>query len=104
MRSRRRVVSLVWSMLVICAASLVPPLRAQFVYVANAFDDNISAYSIGATGALTPIGAPVAAGPTPGSVASLIPVTVPLPFTLFPRSPLIAEPKEKSWRKKRITC
>jgi DNA-binding beta-propeller fold protein YncE len=41
----------------------------KFVYVANANSNNISAYSIGPTGALTPIGVPVATGGTPGSVA-----------------------------------
>src|SRR5262249_45116140 len=65
MRARRCVVSLVWSMLVIGAASLAPPVHAQFVYVANAGSNNVSAYSIGATGVLTPIAfATVTPGPT----------------------------------------
>jgi len=41
----------------------------QFVYVANSQSNNVSAYSIDATGALTPIGTPVAAGSLPISVA-----------------------------------
>jgi 6-phosphogluconolactonase (cycloisomerase 2 family) len=68
MRSRKCVVSLVWSMLAIGAISLAPALQAQFVYVAN-FNGTVSAYSIGAMGALTPIGAPVASGSLPNAVA-----------------------------------
>ena len=58
------------SMLAIAVASLPTSLRAQFVYVANAVSNTVSAYSIVATGALTPIGAPVAAaGPlTSGNI------------------------------------
>ncbi|HXO98482.1 MAG TPA: hypothetical protein VN857_17975, partial [Chthoniobacterales bacterium] len=43
---------------------------AQFAYVANDGSDNVSAYSIGANGALTPVpGSPFAAGLLPFSVA-----------------------------------
>ena len=57
-------------MLAIFVASLPTSLRAQFVYVANAVSNTVLAYSIVATGALTPIGAPVAAaGPlTSGNI------------------------------------
>jgi DNA-binding beta-propeller fold protein YncE len=42
----------------------------KFAYVANAFGNNVSAYSIGANGALTPVtGSPFAAGTAPFSVA-----------------------------------
>jgi hypothetical protein len=52
----------------VCLA--VAPLRAQFAYVANGGGNNISAYSIGANGALTPVpGSPFAAGNAPVSVA-----------------------------------
>jgi hypothetical protein len=38
-------------------------LRAQFAYVANGGDDNVSAYSLAANGALKPVkGSPFAAG------------------------------------------
>src|SRR5690242_3164235 len=67
MRAGRCVVSLVWSLLAIGAASFVPPLRAQFVYVVNQ-SGTVSAYSIGATGALTPIGGPVASGNSSAAV------------------------------------
>ena len=54
----------------VLAIALVPPLRAQFAYVANASGNNVSAYSIGADGALTPVpGSPFAAGFGPYSVA-----------------------------------
>ena len=50
--------------------SLLIPLRAQFAYVANENSGNISAYSIGPNGALTPVpGSPFAAWITPFSVA-----------------------------------
>ena len=70
MRARRCVVSLVWSTLVIAAASLAPTLQAQFVYVANqssldTLSATVSAFSIAATGELTPIGPPVATGVGP---------------------------------------
>src|SRR5260370_23175161 len=44
----------VFSMLAIGFVWLAPPLRAQFAYVANGFANNVSAYSVGATGVLTP--------------------------------------------------
>jgi hypothetical protein len=43
--------------------------RGSYVYVANFFSNTVSAYSIGTTGALTSIGAPVAAGFGPFPVA-----------------------------------
>jgi DNA-binding beta-propeller fold protein YncE len=49
---------------------LATPLRAQFAYVVNALSNNVSAYSIGSNGALTPVpGSPFPAGHTPGKVA-----------------------------------
>src|SRR5260221_1769752 len=49
---------------------LAAPLRAQFAYVATSESNNVSAYSIGANGALTPVpGSPFAAGNFPASVA-----------------------------------
>src|SRR5947199_299738 len=65
--SARRSVSRL--LLAIGTVSLATPLQAQFVYVANNISKNVSAYSIGATGVLSPIGAPVAAGIGPRSVA-----------------------------------
>src|SRR5437660_1761004 len=51
------------------AIALVP-LRAQFAYVANQFSNNVSAYSIGANGALIPVpGSPFAGASGPSSVA-----------------------------------
>src|SRR5260221_6488009 len=51
-------------------ASALVPLRAQFAYVVNVLSNNVSAYSIGSNGALTPVpGSPFAAGQNPGSVA-----------------------------------
>jgi DNA-binding beta-propeller fold protein YncE len=51
-------------------ASALVPLRAQFAYVVNALSNNVSAYSIGSNGALTPVpGSPFAAGSFPNSVA-----------------------------------
>jgi hypothetical protein len=45
-------------------------LRAQFAYVANDENNNVSAYSIAANGALVPVpGSPFAAGSQPISVA-----------------------------------
>jgi hypothetical protein len=50
---------------------------AKFAYVANLEDNNVSAYSIGANGALTPVpGSPFLAGMLPSSVA----ITPLLPF------------------------
>jgi 6-phosphogluconolactonase len=49
---------------------LAAPLRAEFAYVANAQSNNVSAYSIDANGALTPVpGSPFGAGRLPESVA-----------------------------------
>ena len=60
----------VFSMLAIGFVCLAAPLRAQFAYVANDSSNNVSAYSIGANGALTPVpGSPFAAGIGPFSVA-----------------------------------
>jgi 6-phosphogluconolactonase len=60
----------VFSILAIGSVWLAPPLRAQFAYVANSNSANVSAYSIGANGALTPVaGSPFAAGSGPISVA-----------------------------------
>jgi 6-phosphogluconolactonase len=43
---------------------------SKFVYVANRGDDNISAYKISSTGALTPVpGSPFATGRGPVSLA-----------------------------------
>ncbi len=50
--------------------AMAAPLNAQFVYVANANSNNISGYSLGANGALTPVpGSPFATGRNPASVA-----------------------------------
>ncbi len=52
----------------IALASPLAPLRAQFAYVANS--NNVSAYSIGSGGVLTPVpGSPFPVGPNPASVA-----------------------------------
>jgi hypothetical protein len=59
----------VFSTLAIGCVWLAAPLRAQFAYVANQ-GANVSAYSIGTNGALTPVpGSPFAAGLNPFSVA-----------------------------------
>jgi 6-phosphogluconolactonase len=59
-----------FSTLAIGFVCLAAPLQAQFVYVANASSNNVSAYSIGASGALIPVpGSPFAAGTQPQSVA-----------------------------------
>ena len=51
-------------------AFLPASLRAEFVYVANAGSNNVSAYSIGPNGALTPVaGSPFPAGSDPRSLA-----------------------------------
>jgi DNA-binding beta-propeller fold protein YncE len=51
-------------------ASALVPLRAEFAYVVNALSNNVSGYSIGSNGALTPVpGSPFPAGQNPGSVA-----------------------------------
>ena len=60
----------VFSTLAIGFVCLAAPLRAQFAYVANRLSNNVSAYSIGANGALTPVpGSPFLAGISPQSVA-----------------------------------
>ena len=60
----------VFSTLAIGFVCLAAPLRAQFAYVANFQSANVSAYSIGVNGALTPVpGSPFAAGFRPFSVA-----------------------------------
>jgi hypothetical protein len=60
----------VFSTLAIGFLWLAAPLRAQFAYVANVGGNNVSAYSIGANGTLTPVaGSPFAAGFRPQSVA-----------------------------------
>src|SRR5260221_7451386 len=60
----------VFSTLAIGFVCLAAPLRAQFAYVANNDSIYVSAYSIGANGALTPVpGSPFVAGLFPISVA-----------------------------------
>jgi hypothetical protein len=60
----------VFSTLAIGFVWLATPLRAQFAYVANESSNNVSAYRIGADGALTQLsGSPFAAGTMPFSVA-----------------------------------
>jgi hypothetical protein len=57
-------------MLAVGFVCLAAPLRAQFAYVANDSSNNVSAYSIGSNGALTPApGSPFAAGLGATSVA-----------------------------------
>ena len=47
------------------------PVVSGFAYVANGNSDNVSAYTINATtGALTPVGSPVAAGDGPNSIVT----------------------------------
>ena len=59
-----------WVAPAIAVSLFAAPVRAQFAYVANFDSNNVSAYSIGANGALTPIpGSPFAAGMDPQSVA-----------------------------------
>ena len=49
---------------------LASPLRAQFVYVTNALDGTVSAYSLSANGGLTPVvGSPFTVGNTPNLLA-----------------------------------
>jgi 6-phosphogluconolactonase len=65
LRARLAVVSTLAGFVVMAA-----PLHAQFVYVANTNSNNVSGYSLGANGALTPVsGSPFAAGRDPASVA-----------------------------------
>jgi hypothetical protein len=73
----------VFSTLAIGFVCLVAPLRAQFAYVTNESGNNVSAYSIGANGALTPVpGSPFAAGFGPRSVA----ISPLVPFSSFTSS------------------
>jgi len=65
----------VFSTLAIGFVCLAAPLRAQFAYVANITSNNVSAYSIGANGALTPV---------PGS-----------PFATFAPTSVAVDPKGK---------
>ena len=59
-----------WGALLVAISLFPASLHAQFVYVANDESDNVSAYTIGANGALTPVpGSPFAAGGVPDSVA-----------------------------------
>ncbi|HEY0666012.1 MAG TPA: beta-propeller fold lactonase family protein, partial [Gallionella sp.] len=44
---------------------------SQYVYVANFTDNTVSTYSIGASGALTPVGTATATGAGPGSVTTV---------------------------------
>jgi 6-phosphogluconolactonase len=65
-----RACSRFWLALAIAVSLFAATLRAQFAYVANFGGNNVSAYSIGANGALTPVpGSPFAAGINPNSVA-----------------------------------
>jgi Lactonase, 7-bladed beta-propeller len=60
----------VFSMLAVGLVWLAAPLRAQFAYVPNVGSNNVSAYRIGANGALMPVaGSPFAAGSGPFAVA-----------------------------------
>src|SRR5260370_36753465 len=60
----------VFSTLAIGFVCLAAPSRAQFAYVTNESGNNVSAYSIGANGALTPVpGSPFLAGGLPVSAA-----------------------------------
>jgi hypothetical protein len=53
----------VFPALIAGAVLLAAPLRAEFVYVSNSFDKTVSGYSVGSTGALTPIpGSPFTVG------------------------------------------
>jgi len=63
--------STLWAALAIAVSLFASPLRAQFVYVANYHDNNVSGYTINpSTGALTAFaGSPFPAGSGPISVA-----------------------------------
>jgi len=51
--------------------SLTVEPTGKFIYVANMFVNNVSAYSVNATtGALTSLGAPVPSGSTPFSIVT----------------------------------
>ena len=59
-----------WSVVAVGLAFLPASLRAEFVYVANAGSNNVSAYRIAESGALTPVaGSPFPAGSDPRSLA-----------------------------------
>ena len=59
-----------WSVVAVGLAFLPASLRAEFVYVANAGSNNVSAYRIAENGALTPVaGSPFPAGSDPRSLA-----------------------------------
>jgi 6-phosphogluconolactonase len=59
-----------WSVVAVGLALLPSSLPAEFVYVANFVSNNVSAYRIGTSGALTPIaGSPFPAGSFPHAVA-----------------------------------
>ena len=59
-----------WSVVAVGLAVLSASLRAEFVYVANAGSNNVSAYRIAESGALTPVaGSPFPAGSDPRSLA-----------------------------------
>jgi len=59
-----------WSALAVALALAATPLRAEFIYVVNAVDYTISAYSIGRSGALEPVpGSPFLADFEPRYIA-----------------------------------
>ena len=59
-----------WSVVAVGLAFLSASLRAEFVYVANAGSNNVSAYRIAENGALTPVaGSPFPAGSDPRCLA-----------------------------------
>ena len=59
-----------WSALAVALALAATPLRAEFIYVVNAADYTISAYSIGRSGALEPVpGSPFSADFEPRYIA-----------------------------------
>ena len=59
-----------WSVMAVGLALLPASLRAEFVYVANAGSNNVSAFRIDENGALTPVaGSPFPAGSDPRSLA-----------------------------------
>ena len=59
-----------WSVVTIGLGLLAPSLRAEFVFVANADSNTVSAYRIGDNGALkSVVGSPFPAGNNPSSVA-----------------------------------
>ena len=66
---------IVLSTLAISFSFLATPLRAQFAYVTNGGGNNVSAYSIGSNGALTPVpGLTFSAGIEPISLTVTRPV------------------------------